>query len=64
MINNCKYFIDNPNGTFFVQGMGYLEAKYVHYLTAKYGYVVHNNRFVKVNVENVGKIVRKVYLDR
>nr|QJQ35558.1 hypothetical protein [Fusarium ananatum] len=64
MINNCKYYKDNPDGTFFVQGMGYLEAKYVHYLTAKYGYVVHNNRFVKVDVENIGKIVRKVYFDR
>lgn len=62
LINNCKYYKDNPNGTFFVQGIGYLEARYVHHLTAKYGYVVHNDRFVYVIVKDVGEIIRKVYM--
>lgn len=64
LIDNCKYYKDNPNGTFFVQGMGYLDARYVHFLTTKYGYVVHNNRFVKVNVKDIGEIIYKVYMQR
>lgn len=46
---------------FFVQGMGYLGARYVHHLTAKYGFVVHNDRFVKVNVKDIGTIINKIY---
>ena len=64
LIDNCKYYKDNSNGTFFVQGMGYLEARYVHFLTTKYGYVVHNNRFIKVNVKDIGEIIYKVYMQR
>nr|YP_009750552.1 hypothetical protein [Tolypocladium cylindrosporum]QIJ60557.1 hypothetical protein [Tolypocladium cylindrosporum] len=64
LIDNCKYYKDNPNGTFFVQGMGYLEARYVHYLTVKYGYVVHNNRFVKVNIKDIGAIITKIHINK
>lgn len=63
LINNCIYYRDNPNGTFFVQGMGYLEARYVHYLTVKYGFVVHNDRFVKVNIKNIGNIISQIYIN-
>nr|YP_009268563.1 hypothetical protein [Beauveria caledonica]AMD61827.1 hypothetical protein [Beauveria caledonica] len=63
LVNNCKYYKDNPNGTFFVQGLGYLDARYVHYLTAKYGYIVHNDRFIQVNIKDVGNIIRQIYIN-
>lgn len=60
LVDNCQYYIDNPNGTFFVQGIGYLNASYVHNLTVRYKFVVHNNRFVYVKVKNFNNIIREL----
>lgn len=55
--NNLMFCKRHPKGSFFVQGIGYVHVKEVERIIKEHGFVVHNNRYIWVNTQNLSKIL-------